>query len=57
MNDEDLLARKETAALLRISTRTLDRLETLPRIKLTARRILFRRSDIRNWVNSRATAA
>lgn len=54
---EELLDKKESAKFCKISTRTLDRQADLPRIKLTARRIVFRKSDLLAWVNSRANAA
>jgi len=56
MNDE-LLDRKEAAVFCRISERTLDRQHDIPRVKLTARRIVFRRSDLLAWVESKAQAA
>ncbi len=49
MNDE-LLDKKQTAKILRISERTLDRLTDLPRVKLTERRILYRASDLTAWI-------
>jgi predicted DNA-binding transcriptional regulator AlpA len=55
--DTELLDRKEAAAYCKISERTLDRQPDLRRIKLTARRILYRRSDLIEWINARAEAA
>lgn len=52
MTDE-LLDRKEAASLLKISDRTLDRQTDLPRVKLTARRVLYRRSDLMAWIESK----
>lgn len=52
MTDE-LLDRKEAAAFCKISDRTLDRQTGLPRIKLTERRIVYRRSDLENWISAR----
>ncbi len=58
---DDLLTRKETAALCKISDRTLDRQNDLPRVQLTARRIMYRRSDVLAWIATktapRATAS
>jgi predicted DNA-binding transcriptional regulator AlpA len=53
MTDE-LLDRKEAAALCKISERTLDRQADLPRVKLTARRVVFRKSDLLAWIESKA---
>ena len=51
---DDLLDRKEAARLCKISERTLDRQKDIRRIKLTARRIVFRRSDLVTWIESKA---
>jgi predicted DNA-binding transcriptional regulator AlpA len=53
MTDE-LLDRKEAASLLKISDRTLDRQTDLPRVKLTARRIVYRKSDLMAWIEAKA---
>lgn len=50
----DILNRKEAADFLKISTRTLDRQIDLPRVKLTQRRIVFRRADLVGWIERRA---
>jgi len=55
MTDE-LLDRKEAAAFCKISERTLDRQPDLPRVKLTARRVVFRKSDLAAWIESKAAA-
>lgn len=47
---DDLLTRKETAALCKISDRTLDRQNDLPRVQPTVRRIMYRRSDVVAWI-------
>ena len=54
---DDLLDRKEAAGLCKISERTLDRQKDITRIKLTARRIVFRRSDLLAWIESKAQPA
>lgn len=51
---DELLDRKEAAAFCKISERTLDRQADLPRVKLTARRIVFRRSDLIAWIEAKA---
>lgn len=50
----ELLNRNEAAVFLKISTRTLDRQSDLPRVKLTERRIVYRKTDLLNWIQSRA---
>jgi predicted DNA-binding transcriptional regulator AlpA len=45
-----LLDRKEAAAFCKISERTLDRQINVPRVKLTARRIMYRQSDLLSWI-------
>jgi excisionase family DNA binding protein len=45
----NLLDRKEAAKYLRICKTTLDKLD-VSRIKIR-RRVLFRRSDLDNWLN------
>lgn len=52
---EELLDRKEAASFCKISERTLDRQTDLPRVKLTARRIVFRKSDLLAWIEARTT--
>lgn len=52
---EELLDRKGAAAFCKISERTLDRQTDLPRVKLTARRIVFRKSDLLTWIEARTT--
>ncbi len=52
MTDE-LLDRKEAANFLKISHRTLDRQIDLPRVKLTARRVVFRKSDLLAWIEAK----
>jgi hypothetical protein len=54
---DEFLDRKQAAALLKISERTLDRQSDIPRIRITARRILYRRSDLLAWVDARDQAA
>lgn len=50
---DTLLDRKEAAVFCKISERTLDRQPDLPRVKLTARRIMYRQSDLQSWVASK----
>ena len=54
---EELLDRREAAVFCKISERTLDRQPDIPRIKLTARRIVFRRSDLLAWIEAKAQIA
>ncbi len=49
----ELLDRHRAAALLGISDRTLDRIEDLPRIRLSARRVAYRRSDLEKYIERR----
>lgn len=53
----DLLDRKSAAALLKISDRTLDRLPDLPRVRLSARRVVYRRADLERYIEKRLEAA
>ncbi|MGI4940704.1 MAG: helix-turn-helix transcriptional regulator [Janthinobacterium lividum] len=52
-----VLTYAETARMLRLSTRTLDRMceigEAPPRIRLASRRIGFWRRDVLAWLQSR----
>lgn len=50
---DELLDRKEAAAFCKISDRTLDRQTDLPRVKLTARRVVYRKSDLIAWIESK----
>lgn len=50
---EKLLSKDEAAAALSISRRTLDRLRDLPRIRIAARRVGFRPSDLAAWAAAR----
>ncbi len=49
----ELLDRHRAAALLGISDRTLDRIEDLPRVRLSARRVAYRRADLERYVEQR----
>lgn len=51
-----LLSKDEAAAALNVSRRTIDRLRDLPRVRLGARRIAFRPSDIAAWAEARVSA-
>ncbi|MGC9217235.1 helix-turn-helix transcriptional regulator [Acidithiobacillus sp.] len=53
---DELFDRKGAATFCKISERTLDRQPDLPRVKLTARRIVFRKSDLQAWIERRAAA-
>ena len=53
---DDLLDRKEAAALLRISARTLERLTGIPAIKVSDRRVVYRKGDLLDWIASRRAA-
>lgn len=57
---DPILVRREVAAHLRISVRALDDLTASGRgprhLKLTARRIGFRQSDLDRWLDERAAA-
>ncbi len=56
-----VLTHSETARMLRLSTRSLDRLcetgEAPPRIQLTGRRIAYWRSDVMAWLQARTSPA
>ncbi len=56
-----VLTHPETARMLRLSTRSLDRLcetgEAPPRIQLTGRRIGYWRSDVMAWLQARTAPA
>jgi predicted DNA-binding transcriptional regulator AlpA len=54
---DKLLSRSQAAAFLGISDRTLDRQEDIPRIKLTARRIVYKESDLTAYVEARTKAS
>lgn len=49
----ELLDRNAAAKLLGISNRTLDRMFDLPRVRLTERRIVYRRADIVRYIEQR----
>lgn len=55
-SEDELLDRDEAANLCRFSKRTLDRQTDLPRIKLTTRRVVYRRSDLLAWIEAKAAA-
>lgn len=61
MNENELLTERETADWARISIRTLQRLaevgEGPARIRLTQRRIAYRRTDVMRWIESRVAAS
>ena len=56
-----VLTHPETARMLRLSTRSLDRLcetgEAPPRIQLTRRRVGYWRSDVMAWLKARTSPA
>ncbi|GHU78784.1 hypothetical protein FACS189462_3980 [Spirochaetia bacterium] len=52
-NTSDVLTRSETAAILKISLTTLDRITEIPRIKLR-RGVRFRRADLEKWLDRQA---
>jgi predicted DNA-binding transcriptional regulator AlpA len=56
-HDHELLTERETAELLRMSTRTLQRLTAQhagpPKLRLTVRRIAYRRVDVLAWIEGR----
>lgn len=54
--EAELLDRKEAAQFCKFSERTLDRQTDLPRVRLTARRIVYRKSDLIAWIERRAIA-
>jgi predicted DNA-binding transcriptional regulator AlpA len=60
MNDTQLLTEREAADIARLSTRTLKRLAETgdgpARIRLTARRIAYRRADLIRWIETRTAA-
>lgn len=61
MTDNTLMTTRETADLARVSIRTLERLaergEGPARIRLTQRRIAYRRDDVMRWIESRVAAS
>lgn len=60
MNDTELLTEREAADIARLSTRTLKRLAEIgegpARIRLSARRIAYRRADLIRWIETRTAA-
>ena len=56
-----VLTQPEAARMLRVSTRTLERLcengEAPPRIQLTGRRVGYWRSDVMAWLKARTAPA
>lgn len=56
-----VLNNQETAQMMRVSTRTLDRLcetgEAPPRIQLTGRRVGYWRRDVLAWLQARTSPA
>lgn len=49
----DLMSRRDSADFLGVSERTLDRIPQIPRVKIGERRIMFRRSDLVDYVAGR----
>jgi len=49
----ELLDRQRAAALLGVSDRTLDRITDIPRVRLSARRVAYRRADLERYVEQR----
>ncbi len=58
MSDNEVLTEREAARLLRLSVRTLQRLAAAgtgpAKMRLTRRRIAYRRSDLLEWIAVRA---
>lgn len=56
-----VLTHAETARMLRVSTRSLDRLcetgEAPPRIQLTGRRVGYWKRDVLTWLQARTSPA
>jgi len=55
-----LLTRREAAALLRLSQRTLERLRVTglgPRFVRTGRLVRYRQDDLDTWVNARVVGS
>ena len=61
LNLDVVLTHPETARMLRLSTRTLDRLcetgEAPPRINLTGRRVGYWKRDVLAWLQARTSPA
>lgn len=61
MGDDELLDQREAEQITKLSIRTLQRLAEIgegpPRIRLTQRRIAYRRKDLMRWIESRAAAS
>ncbi len=55
-DSNEFLDRTQAAEVLRISTRTLDRLGDLPKVRIGARRVIYRRVDVQRYVERRAAA-
>ncbi len=49
----ELLDRQRAAALLGVSDRTLDRLADIPRVRLSPRRVAYRRTDLERYIEQR----
>lgn len=49
----ELLDRQRAAALLGVSDRTLDRITDIPRVRLSPRRVAYRRIDLEKYVEQR----
>ena len=49
----ELLDRKRAAAFLGVCDRTLDRLVDLPRVRLSARRVAYKRADLERFIEQR----
>lgn len=60
MDEDELLTQREAESVTLLSIRTLQRLAEIgegpPRIRLTQRRIAYRRKDLMRWIESRAAA-
>lgn len=60
MTEPELLTEREAADIARLSTRTMKRLAEIgegpARIRLTARRIAYRRADLIRWIETRTAA-
>jgi predicted DNA-binding transcriptional regulator AlpA len=58
--DRMLLTTKDLCGVLGLSKRTIERMAELgegpPRLKLTQKRIAYRKADVENWINSRKPA-
>ncbi len=52
-NHMPLLNKVEASKFLKVSSRTLDRLHDIPRVRLSKNRVAFRPADLAAWAESR----